>query len=93
MLLDRIQRIVGHPRQVLTPYQGAAVLALTSIVAALILCAAMAVPQGLPFGAHLMRRMPTRGAEQVPTGPSFPRRPAPGPNEPPLTPREAPRAR
>ena len=93
MLLDRIQRIVGHPRQVLTPYQGAAVLALTSIVAVLMLCAAMAVPQGLPFGAQLKRRMPTGGAEPVPTGPSFPRRPAPGTDEPPLTPREAPRAR
>jgi beta-lactamase regulating signal transducer with metallopeptidase domain len=57
-LLDRLQRIIGHPRPVLTPARGAVVLVAASAIGAAILALAMSVPPSLPFGAQVRRRTP-----------------------------------
>jgi len=81
-LLDRIQRVVGQPRTVLTPVRAAIALTLASIVAAAIFAAAMIVPPSLPFGVDVRRRVgPPAGATgQTPNAPpdgvTLPRRQA-----------------
>jgi len=57
-LLDRIQRVVGQPRRVLTPFRAVIALTLASIMAAAIFAAAMLVPPSLPFGVDVRRRVP-----------------------------------
>jgi beta-lactamase regulating signal transducer with metallopeptidase domain len=57
-LLDRIQRIVGHPRQIMTPLGGAAVLVATSVLAAAILSISLLIPPSLPFAAEVRARSP-----------------------------------
>lgn len=55
-LLDRIRRIAGHPRRVMTPLRGTLVLLAAIAVAAAIFTAAMVVPPSLPFGTEIRRR-------------------------------------
>jgi beta-lactamase regulating signal transducer with metallopeptidase domain len=57
-LLDRIQRIVGHPRRTLTPAQGALALVTASVLAAVMLGFAAVVPPSLPLDASLRMRTP-----------------------------------
>ena len=57
-LLDRIQRIVGQPRPMLTPARGALALLVASALAAAMLAIAMSVPPSLPVGARLRRPGP-----------------------------------
>jgi beta-lactamase regulating signal transducer with metallopeptidase domain len=57
-LLDRIQRIVGHPRRVLTPMRGVAALLAASILAAAMYAVVMTIPPSLPFGTEMRRRVP-----------------------------------
>jgi beta-lactamase regulating signal transducer with metallopeptidase domain len=57
-LLDRIQRIIGHPRPELTPARGAVVLVGAVLAGAAVLALAMAVPPGLPWGTEVRRRTP-----------------------------------
>jgi bla regulator protein BlaR1 len=75
-LLDRIQRIVGHPRPRLTPRRGVVLLVAATVLASVMLAAAAAVPPGLPLDVRL--RSKTQGptpTDVIPT-PGFPRRPA-----------------
>jgi bla regulator protein BlaR1 len=65
-LLDRIQRIVGRPRPMLTPARGVCVLLLTSLVASVLLALAMAVPPSLPLSAKLRSRVSVPGAVASP---------------------------
>jgi bla regulator protein blaR1 len=57
-LLDRIQRIVGQPRAVLTPARGAVALAVTAVVAAILMSLATAVPPSLPLDVKMRMRTP-----------------------------------
>jgi beta-lactamase regulating signal transducer with metallopeptidase domain len=57
-LLDRIQRIVGDPRPILTPARGAGMLLVTSVVAAVLLGLATAVPPTLPLDVKMRMRSP-----------------------------------
>ncbi|MBK9242973.1 MAG: M56 family metallopeptidase [Acidobacteria bacterium] len=57
-LLDRIQRIVGHPRPMLTPMRGIAVLATASLVAAIMIALTAVVPPDLPLDVKMRSRMP-----------------------------------
>ena len=57
-LLDRIQRIVGQPRPVLTPMRGVAALAAASLVAAMLLTLTSVVPPGLPLDVKMRSKMP-----------------------------------
>ena len=81
-LLDRIQRIVGHPRQAMTPLRGIAVLTITSILAAGILILSLLVPPSLRFGAEVRPRMRAPNGVippdrlPAPDGQSRPRMPA-----------------
>jgi beta-lactamase regulating signal transducer with metallopeptidase domain len=80
-LLDRIQRIAGAPRPTLTPLRGSIALVVSTIIAAVILGFAAAVPPSLPLDVKLRMRSPAPNGV-VPQGPepqSLPRkRPAPG---------------
>ena len=71
-LLDRLQRIVGHPRRVLTPARGALALLASSVLAAAILAIAMTVPPSLPFGAKILPRSPRPAALGTPPGGEVP---------------------
>jgi beta-lactamase regulating signal transducer with metallopeptidase domain len=68
-LLDRIQRIVGQPRPVLTPARGAVVLVTTSLVAALIMGLVSAVPPSMPLDVKVRMRTPAPPGF-VPDGPA-----------------------
>jgi beta-lactamase regulating signal transducer with metallopeptidase domain len=57
-LLDRIQRIVGHPRPVLTPLRAAAALAAASVFAAILLTLTSVVPPGLPLDVKMRSKVP-----------------------------------
>lgn len=73
-LLDRIRRIVGHPRPVLTPARAAAALLGAIGLAAAVATLAQVVPPGVPLDAKLRTRRPgPAGAMMPPPGPSFPR--------------------
>jgi beta-lactamase regulating signal transducer with metallopeptidase domain len=76
-LLDRIQRIVGHPRPVLTPMRGIAALVTASLLAAIIMAAANAIPPQLPLDVKLRSKVPgpTSQSGPPPAGVSFPRTP------------------
>lgn len=75
-LLDRIQRIAGHPRPVLTPARGLVALVMASLLAATILAISMIVPPSLPAGAELRRRVPPPAGVSQPAGqPKLPRSP------------------
>jgi beta-lactamase regulating signal transducer with metallopeptidase domain len=76
-LLDRIRRIVGHPRPVLTPARAAAAMLSALGLAAAIATLAQVVPPGVPLDAKLRTRRPgPAGTVIPPPGPSFPRTPA-----------------
>jgi hypothetical protein len=57
-LLDRIQRIIGHPRPTLTPARGVVLLVAASVLASMLLAAAAAVPPGLPLDVKMRSKMP-----------------------------------
>ena len=57
-LLDRIRRIAGAPRPMLTPTRGVAVLLLTTVVAAGLLTCATIIPPAVPLDAKLRQRSP-----------------------------------
>lgn len=57
-LLDRVQRIVGEPRPVLTPGRGAMILMIAVLIAAAGLAAAMVVPPQVELDAQLRQRSP-----------------------------------
>jgi beta-lactamase regulating signal transducer with metallopeptidase domain len=74
-LLDRIRRIVGHPRPVITPSRGAAVMLAAIALAAAVATFAQVVPPGVPLDAKLRSRRPgPAGAVMPPSGPSLPRK-------------------
>lgn len=76
-LLDRIQRIVGHPRPVLTPMRGVAALVAASLMAAVLLALTTVVPPGLPLDVKMRSKVPgPAGAVGPPPGAvSLPRTP------------------
>jgi beta-lactamase regulating signal transducer with metallopeptidase domain len=76
-LLDRIQRIVGHPRPVLTPMRGVAALAFASLLAAIMLALTSVVPPSLPLDVKMRSKRPgPAGAYGPPPGGvSLPRTP------------------
>jgi beta-lactamase regulating signal transducer with metallopeptidase domain len=75
-LLDRLQRIVGHPRPVLTPRRGALTLIVALIVATVILTLALVVPPQMPLDTRLRSKTPGPGSMMPrPEGRSFPRTP------------------
>jgi beta-lactamase regulating signal transducer with metallopeptidase domain len=75
-LLDRIQRIVGHPRPVLTPMRGVAALAAASLMAAVMLALTSVVPPGLPLDVKMRSKMPGTPTGGPPPGAvSLPRTP------------------
>lgn len=75
-LLDRIQRIVGHPRPVLTPIRGIAALLGASLIAAVVLTLTSVVPPGLPLDVKMRSKMPGPNVEGPPPGGvSLPRTP------------------
>ena len=73
-LLDRIRRIVGHPRPVLTPVRAAVTLLGAIGLASAIATLAQVVPPGVPLDAKLKARRPGPAGAVIPApGPSFPR--------------------
>ena len=75
-LLDRIQRIVGQPRPVMTPLRGTVALVAASVLAAVMLVLTAVVPPDLPLDVKMRTRMP--GASPggpPPTGLSLPKTP------------------
>jgi len=75
-LLDRIQRIVGHPRPVLTPTRGVAALGAASLLAAVMLALTSVVPPALPLDVKMRSKMtgpatggPPPGAVSLPRTP------------------------
>ena len=64
-LLDRVQRIVRHPRPVLTAAHGAVVFVITAVLAAALLAIAINVPPPwVPAGVRI-RRPPPRAAKSL----------------------------
>ena len=75
-LLDRIQRIVGHPRPMLTPIRGVAALIAASLLAAIMLTFAAVVPPGLPLDVRMRSKVPGPVSGGPPPGAlSLPRTP------------------
>ena len=76
-LLDRIQRIVGHPRPVLTPMRGVAALTAASLLAAIMLTLTSVVPPSLPLDVKMRSKMPgpVGSAGPPPGSVSLPRTP------------------
>ncbi|HQX81348.1 MAG TPA: M56 family metallopeptidase [Vicinamibacterales bacterium] len=74
-LLDRIQRIVGQPRPMLTPMRGIAALLAASLIAAVVLTVTSVVPPGLPLDVKMRSRWagpggpPPAGAINLPRTP------------------------
>ena len=66
-LLDRVQRIVGQPRPVLTPGRGALALIAALTVASVIGALTLVVPPGMPLDARLRSRSPQPPVAGVPT--------------------------
>jgi len=74
-LLDRIQRIVGHPRPTVTPARAAAVMVAAAMLASVILALAAAVPPDLPLDLKLGSKDPVPGMSRpAADGASFPRK-------------------
>jgi bla regulator protein BlaR1 len=57
-LLDRIQRIAGEPRPVLTPMRGLAALIAASILGGILLALTSVVPPGLPLDVKMRSKSP-----------------------------------
>jgi len=74
-LLDRIQRIVGHPRPVLTPVRGIVALAAASLLAAIILVLTAVVPPGLPLDVKMRSKWAAPGGPPPAGDVSQPRMP------------------
>jgi beta-lactamase regulating signal transducer with metallopeptidase domain len=76
-LLDRIQRVVGQPRRILTPARAAAVLALAIAIASVVATLAHVVPPAVPLDARLRSRSaaPPDGVRSRTPGPTVPRTP------------------
>ena len=76
-LLDRIQRVVGRPRPILTPARAAAGLALAIAIASVIATLAHVVPPAVPLDARLRSRSaaPPDGVRNRMPGPVSPRTP------------------
>ena len=75
-LLDRIQRIAGQPRPVLTPLAGVVLLVVASVVSGTLLAMSTIIPPGLPLDVKLRSKMPGPMAPGgPPPGVTFPRRP------------------
>ena len=74
-LLDRIQRIVGHPRPVLTPMRGVAALTAASLLAAMMLALTSVVPPGLPLDVKMRSKMPGPAGPPPAGAVSLPRTP------------------
>jgi beta-lactamase regulating signal transducer with metallopeptidase domain len=75
-LLDRIQRIVGHPRPGLTPVRGVAVLVCASVLASVLLAMTAVVPPDLPLDVKMRSKSPGPTPTGVTPTPAYPRRPA-----------------
>lgn len=74
-LLDRIQRIAGQPRPVLTPLRGVAVLLATSVLAGILVTITTVVPPSLPLDVKMRSKGPGPMTPQAPPpGQTFPRR-------------------
>lgn len=67
-LLDRIQRIVGDPRPVLTPTRGLLALAIGAIISAALLALTMVVPPAMPLDARLRSKTPAPAGAVIPPG-------------------------
>jgi bla regulator protein BlaR1 len=67
-LLDRIQRVVGHPRPMLTPARAVAAFVVASFVASIILALSMVVPPDMPLDVKMRTRGPGP-ARQLPANP------------------------
>jgi beta-lactamase regulating signal transducer with metallopeptidase domain len=75
-LLDRIQRIVGQPRPVLTPARATAALVLALAIGSAIATLAQVVPPAVPLDARLRSRTPPPAGARMPaSGPMMPRSP------------------
>jgi beta-lactamase regulating signal transducer with metallopeptidase domain len=75
-LLDRIQRIVGQPRPVLTPMRGVAAVTAASLLAAIMLALTSVVPPGLPLDVRMRSKIPGPVSGGPPPGAvSLPRSP------------------
>jgi beta-lactamase regulating signal transducer with metallopeptidase domain len=74
-LLDRIQRIVGQPRPVLTPMRGVVALAAASLIAATMLALTSVVPPGLPLDVKMRSKMPGPAGPPPAGAVSLPRTP------------------
>jgi bla regulator protein BlaR1 len=73
-LLDRVQRIVGEPRPVLTPGRGSFMFVLALLIAAVVVSGAMVLPPQVELDAQLRQRSPAPpGTTITPDGPTFPR--------------------
>lgn len=70
-LLDRVERLAGAPRRVLTAGRAGLILAGATALAAALLALAMTLPPGLPAGTKMKRRMPPPAAS--PAIPATPR--------------------
>jgi beta-lactamase regulating signal transducer with metallopeptidase domain len=74
-LLDRIQRIAGVPRPILTPMRAAFALAVAAVFAGILLVIVAAVPPSLPLDVKMRTRMPGPAASQhIPPPDSLPRK-------------------
>jgi beta-lactamase regulating signal transducer with metallopeptidase domain len=77
-LLDRIQRIAGVPRPILTPTHAVITLAVATMFAAILLVFVAAVPPSLPLDVKMRTRMPEPAAsQQIPPPDSLPRKTSP----------------
>jgi beta-lactamase regulating signal transducer with metallopeptidase domain len=74
-LLDRIQRIVGHPRPVLTPLRGVAAMVAASMLGAIILAVTAVVPPTLPLDVKLRSKVPGPAGPPPVEAQSLPRTP------------------
>jgi beta-lactamase regulating signal transducer with metallopeptidase domain len=72
-LLDRLQRLAGQRRHVLTPLRGAVVLLLMSLAGGALLTVSLTIPPGLPWGAQIRRRVPPPPGTPAPSSPALPR--------------------
>jgi bla regulator protein blaR1 len=75
-LLDRLQRIAGQPRPMLTPMRGAAALAAATLLAAIMMAMTSVIPPSFPLDVKLRSKGP--GPMGPPAGepPGLPRRSA-----------------
>lgn len=77
-LLDRIQRIAGVPRPVLTPLHAAIGLAVATIFAAILVAFVAAIPPSLPLDVKMRTRMPGPApSQQIPAHETLPRKTVP----------------